>query len=269
MTARKKPATKPAAKKKANKPAQAPQADRPLTPKQERFVQEYLIDLNATQAAIRAGYSARNADKIGPALVGKIRVRAAISAMQERRAKRTEIDADRILTDLEAITRADPRELMQVKLGCCRYCYGHNFGYQRTVGEMNHDREQYLLRYGTDEKAAPFDEKGGIGFDPRKLPNPDCPSCGGDGTPRVALADTRELSAQARLLYAGAKVTRNGIEILTHSQTDARDKLMRHLGLYKDRVEHTGADGGPIEVAAGTPLDFEAIRAKRQAKAGG
>ena len=44
---------------------------RKLTPKQELFVQEYLIDLNATQAAIRAGYSVKNADKIGPELLGK------------------------------------------------------------------------------------------------------------------------------------------------------------------------------------------------------
>jgi len=43
--------------------------DRNLTPKQQRFVQEYLVDLNATQAAVRAGYSRRNADKIGPELL--------------------------------------------------------------------------------------------------------------------------------------------------------------------------------------------------------
>jgi phage terminase small subunit len=46
-----------------------------LTPKQQRFIQEYLIDLNATQAAIRAGYSAKNADKIGSQQLGKTRVR--------------------------------------------------------------------------------------------------------------------------------------------------------------------------------------------------
>lgn len=42
-----------------------------LTPKQQLFVEEYLIDLNATQAAIRAGYSPNNADKIGSELLGK------------------------------------------------------------------------------------------------------------------------------------------------------------------------------------------------------
>ena len=44
-----------------------------MTPKQERFVQEYLIDLNATQAAIRAGYSGKSAVKIGHQLLDKTR----------------------------------------------------------------------------------------------------------------------------------------------------------------------------------------------------
>lgn len=50
-----------------------------MTEKQKRFTEEYLIDLNATQAAIRAGYSPKNADKIGHELLGKTRVLAAIS----------------------------------------------------------------------------------------------------------------------------------------------------------------------------------------------
>ena len=46
---------------------------RALTRKQERLSEEYMVDLNATQAAIRAGYSQQNADKIGPELLGKTR----------------------------------------------------------------------------------------------------------------------------------------------------------------------------------------------------
>ncbi|MCD6533231.1 MAG: terminase small subunit, partial [Deltaproteobacteria bacterium] len=49
-----------------------------LTAKQLRFVSEYLVDMNATQAAIRAGYSTRDADKIGSDLLGKTRVAAAV-----------------------------------------------------------------------------------------------------------------------------------------------------------------------------------------------
>ena len=71
-----------------------------LTAKQERFVSEYLIDLNATAAARRAGYSDRNADKIGPGLLGKSRVAAAISAAIKRRAAAADVKAKNVLREL-------------------------------------------------------------------------------------------------------------------------------------------------------------------------
>lgn len=74
-----------------------------LTPKQQRFVEEYLIDLNATQAAIRAGYSAKNADKIGPELLGKTRVAEAIKQAMAERSRRTGINQDRVLRELAKI----------------------------------------------------------------------------------------------------------------------------------------------------------------------
>jgi phage terminase small subunit len=72
-----------------------------LTAKQARFVEEYLIDLNATQAAVRAGYSARNADKIGPELLGKTRVAEAIKAAQQTRSDRTGITQDEVIRGLK------------------------------------------------------------------------------------------------------------------------------------------------------------------------
>lgn len=74
-----------------------------LTSKQQRFVEEYLIDLNATQAAIRAGYSINNADKIGSELLGKTRVSEAISKAMAERSKRTGINQDRIVLELAKI----------------------------------------------------------------------------------------------------------------------------------------------------------------------
>jgi phage terminase small subunit len=76
-----------------------------------RFVDEYLIDLNATQAAIRAGYSAKNADKIGPELLGKAGVAEAISEAQRTRSERTTIDADWVLTRLAKEVNADLADL--------------------------------------------------------------------------------------------------------------------------------------------------------------
>lgn len=200
-----------------------------LTPKQQRFVEEYLIDLNATQAAIRAGYSARTADRIGPELLGKTWVAAAIREAQETRAQRVGLTNDEILRQLHLILMADPRELVQVKTGCCRHCWGEGYKYQRTVAEMNHDRERWAER-GKD--LAEFDELGGIGFDPLLQPNPECPECCGDGRARTVLTDTRNLSPAAAALYAGAEQTRHGIKILMHSKMEAREKAGRHTGFY-------------------------------------
>lgn len=75
----------------------------PLTPRQEAFVAEYLLDLNATQAAIRAGYSAKTADRIGPELLGKTCVRDAISAAKSKRAERVEVTADYVLRNLTEV----------------------------------------------------------------------------------------------------------------------------------------------------------------------
>ena len=74
-----------------------------LTDKQRRFVDEYLVDLNGTKAAIRAGYSEKNADKIGSQLLGKSGVRAAIVAAQAERSARVSVSADYVLSNLVEI----------------------------------------------------------------------------------------------------------------------------------------------------------------------
>lgn len=68
-----------------------------MNDKQESFVREYLIDLNATQAAIRAGYSDATAYSQGQRLLKNVEVAAAIQAQMDNRAKRTEITADYVL----------------------------------------------------------------------------------------------------------------------------------------------------------------------------
>lgn len=87
--------------------------DKALTPKQERFVAEYLIDLNATQAAIRAGYSVRTAEKIGSENLYKPEIAAEIAAAKEKRGARTNITADRVLTEIARLAFFDPRKLLR------------------------------------------------------------------------------------------------------------------------------------------------------------
>ena len=81
-----------------------------LTDKQAAFVREYLVDLNATQAAIRAGYSERTASRIGPQLLGKTCVREAIEKAQAKRARRVEVTQDYVLSNLvEVVERTMQR----------------------------------------------------------------------------------------------------------------------------------------------------------------
>lgn len=74
-----------------------------LTPKQQRFVDEYLIDLNATQSAIRAGYSPKTANEQGARLLANVSVQDAVSKAQAERSRRTGINQDRIVIELAKI----------------------------------------------------------------------------------------------------------------------------------------------------------------------
>jgi len=85
-----------------------------LTEKQKRFIEEYLIDLNATQAAIRAGFSVKNADKIGSILLGKIRVKNAIDKAMAERSRRTGITQDRVLRELAKVAFVNPTDVINM-----------------------------------------------------------------------------------------------------------------------------------------------------------
>ena len=80
-----------------------------MTPKQERFVEEYLVDLNATQAAIRAGYSEQTARQIGAQNLSKLVIQQAIEAGRNKRSERVELTQDEVVRDL--------RELRDICMG--------------------------------------------------------------------------------------------------------------------------------------------------------
>lgn len=77
--------------------------DRPLTPKQQRFVEEYLVDLNGTQAAIRAGYSSRGADVAAIRLLADARIAALVAKVRAETSARTAITVDYVLNGLREI----------------------------------------------------------------------------------------------------------------------------------------------------------------------
>lgn len=152
-----------------------------LTAKQQRFVAEYLIDLNATKAAERAGYSARNADKIGSQLLGKTRVSEAIQVAMKAREKRTEITQDRVLQELARIAFFDIRKLYR------------DDGTLKKPTELDDDAAAVLAGIDVVEIA---NEEGAVSMSTKK----------------------------AKVFDKGAALT----------------LAMRHLGMLKDKIEHSG-----------------------------
>jgi len=88
-----------------------------LTPKQQRFCEEYLIDLNATQAAIRAGYSEKTASSQGERLLRNAEIDRVINAGKQSRSERTQIDADWVLQRLALEADADLADLYDAETG--------------------------------------------------------------------------------------------------------------------------------------------------------
>ena len=85
-----------------------------LTPKQQRFIDEYLTDLNATQAAIRAGYSKKTAAQVGFENLRKPNIAAAISKAKQERSEATKIDAEWVLTQAVELHRRCMQEIKPV-----------------------------------------------------------------------------------------------------------------------------------------------------------
>lgn len=90
-----------------------------LNDKQRRFVDEYLIDLNATQAAIRAGYSEKTAYSIGQRLLKNVEIQNSIQESMKSRSNKTGITADRVLSEIARLAFADLRKVFDEN-GCLR-----------------------------------------------------------------------------------------------------------------------------------------------------
>jgi phage terminase small subunit len=82
-----------------------------LTDKQAQFVREYLIDLNASQAAVRAGYKG-DPNTVGPRLLANVGIRSHVEAAMAKRGERTEVTADRVIREIARLAFFDPRKLL-------------------------------------------------------------------------------------------------------------------------------------------------------------
>ncbi|MNC39968.1 Terminase small subunit [compost metagenome] len=221
-----------------------------LTAKQQLFVKEYLIDLNATQAAIRAGYSAKTAEQQASRLLSNVKVQEAIQKAMSKRAEKVEIKAERVLQRWIDIAFADPNEIIHFRRVCCRYCFGIDHEYQ-WIDHKEYETTLTVIQAEAAKSEKPVEvpsNAGGYGFDPLIRPHPKCPNCHGEGLGQLHVNDTRDLSPQAKSLYAGAKTTAAGLEIKLHDQDKALENIARHLGMFKDKLEIGGKDGGPLQV---------------------
>ncbi len=88
-----------------------------LTPKQQRFVEEYLIDLNGTQAAIRAGYSHKTANEQSTRMLANVHIARVVSTAMAARSVRTGVTQDRVIRELARIAFVDPTKVVNFNTG--------------------------------------------------------------------------------------------------------------------------------------------------------
>lgn len=212
-----------------------------LTPKQRRFVNEYCVDENATQAYIRAGYAQEGAGQSAHNLLKKSEIAGAIKERMEELAVAASITPEWVVGQWAKIATADASALVSVRRTNCRHCRGFGHQYQWTEAEYS---KAVDVACDTGKEAP--DGMGGFGFDPNATPNMDCPECGGQGIADVHVADTRKVRSP---LYAGAERTRNGIKVNMRDQDAAVSNLARYLGMMVDRKEISGPGGGPVALA--------------------
>ncbi|WP_332116057.1 terminase small subunit [Azorhizobium caulinodans] len=160
-----------------------------LTDKQARFVEEYMIDLNATQAAIRSGYSAKTAADIGRQLLRKTPVALAIAERQRALSEQTGVTAERIIEELAKIAFYDIRK---------------------------------AVRWG-------------------RAPD-------GEEAYPVELVPSEQIDDATAAAVAEVSLTQSGVKIKMHDKRAALVDLGKHLGMFKERVEHSGE----IQIVIGT-----------------
>lgn len=147
-----------------------------LATKQEVFVQEYLVDLNATQAAIRAGYSPASAGQLAHELLEKPLIAASIQQAMAERSMRTQVTADQVVRELARIGFADLRRVVDwgpdgVTLKHSEDLSAEDAAFISEVGERHG-------RYGTSVHIKTHDKKGALELLARHLGMVEAPKAG-------------------------------------------------------------------------------------------
>lgn len=161
-----------------------------LTEKQKRFVVEYLVDLNATKAAERAGYSEKTAESQGCRMLKNVKVQAELQKAMQKREHRTEVSADMIVRQLLKIASADIKDFL-------------SFG-QKEIPTGDYD---------------------------------------GEGNPIYRIinyVDFKNSDDVDGTLIQEVKQGRDGVSIKLMDRMKALELLGRHLGMFTDKIQHSG-----------------------------
>lgn len=169
-----------------------------LTAKQALFVKNYLIDLNATQAAIRAKYSAKTAEQQASRLLSNVKVQEAIQKAMNKRSERTEITADMVLKEYAKIGFSNITDYLSV--------------------------EDKLVTVDRDGAGKPITDLMQV----------------------VSIFDTDMVKPDKMRAVAEIRQTKDGISLKLHDKKGALDSMARHLGMFLDKVEHSGNVGVTI-----------------------
>lgn len=224
-------------------------SDALLSPRHERFCELYVRTGIATAAAEGAGYSPRRAKQTGHELLQRPDIQARLEQLRGEVAEVAKLEAADLVQYFWTIATADPNELIEYRRTCCRHCWGLHHQYQRTTQEIYLAVRSFALaqlakpqkRRGEPVVFEFHDGDGGPGWDPEREPNDECPECFGQGIERTHIHDTRLLSPAARRLYAGVKITKDGLQVQMQDQQAAAVNAGKIIGAFKEVVEHHDA----------------------------
>lgn len=208
---------------------------KPCTLQEQSFCVHYVDNRSAAKAyrfAFKppADKTANYISKKGNELLNRPHVAAYVARISEELSKKTAFGIKEVLQRWIDIATADPNKIVRVDKDSCRHCHGFDFEYQWTKPEYD-----MACRMQEAAKKPPPECVGGLGFNPHKKPHPKCPHCFGNGHEVVRIANTSKLTGKEKLLYAGAKNGKNGIEVLLRDQDQALAHIARHLGMFTEK----------------------------------
>lgn len=233
--------------------------------KQEAIFVKKLVECGKPGDAYRAAFSCSGLTEIqisGRAATVKARkhVKAALSSAKKHVEQDLKFGIQDIVEIWHDIATADPNELMSNLRRCCRHCYGRGHHYQwKDEGEFAYALGLAIKTRGKDRMPIPSDE-GGYGFNFTFRPHPECTECKGEGHLDTFFADTRTLSKKGRRLFAGIKQTQNGMQVMTRDQDAALANLAKFYGMFVEKVQHSGPNGGPL-LSANMELPTDPVEA--------